>query len=250
MCSTMKWIGVILCLLLAGQMAAQKEHRLLRQGDKNYEQENLGAAESAYRKALEAKESAKGIYNLGNTVYQQGRYDEAVKHFEKAATSSSDPHMRANAFHNLGNSYFKQGEYAKSVEAYKNALRLNPNDYETKTNLIQALRNVPPPKPEEQQSEGDSNEDKENDEQNPQQKPQQEDDQNAGNEQDQPQPEDQDSNQDQQSSQGGQQNAANERDLSREEAERLLQIMENEEQKTMEKLRQARSRTCSSDKDW
>lgn len=241
----MKWIGLLILVLLAEVSVAQRDHRYLRQGDRNYEENDLGAAEEAYRKALEAQESAKGTYNLGNSIYQQGRYDEAIKHYEKAAEASRDPQARANAFHNLGNAYFQQGDYANSAEAYKNALRLSPNDMETKINLAQALRLIPPQPQEQQQQEGESEEQNEED----QQQQQQQDQQSSGQEQQQQQQQ-QEQNQDQQSQQSPAEASEEERNLSREEAERLLQIMENEEQKTMEKLRQAQSKACNSAKDW
>lgn len=241
----MKWIGLFLLLFLAELGVSQKDHRYLRQGDRNYEENDLSAAEEAYRKALEAKESAKGTYNLGNTIYKQGRYDEAIKHYERAAESSRESQARANAFHNLGNAYFQQGDYAKSVEAYKNSLRLNPADMETKINLAQAQRLIQPPPPEQDQQEGESEE--QNEENQDQQQQQQQQESSGDQEQQQNQQEQDQQQQDQQSPAEAREEEEN---LSREEAERLLQIMANEEQKTMEKLRQAQSQACNSAKDW
>lgn len=240
----MKWIGLFLLLFLADLAIAQKDHRYLRQGDRNYEENDLGAAEEAYRKALEAKETAKGTYNLGNTIYKQGRYDEAIKHYERAAESTQEPQARAHAYHNLGNAYFQQGDYAKSAEAYKNALRLNPADMETKINLAQAQHLIQPPPPEQDQQEGESEE--QNEENQDQQ--QQQDQQSSG--QDQQDQQQQEQDQQQQDQQSPAEAREQEENLSREEAERLLQIMANEEQKTMEKLRQAQSKACNSAKDW
>lgn len=241
----MKWIAfLLLVFFLTEPVIAQKDHRYLRRGDRNYEENDLGAAEEAYRKALEARESAKGTYNLGNTIYKQGRYDEAIKHFEKAAQESLNPQARANAYHNLGNAYFQQNDFAKSVDAYKNALRLNPDDMETKINLAQAQRLIPPqPEPDPQDGDSEENNDQEQD-----QEQQQQDQQSSGQEQDQQQQQDQ--SEDQQSEQSPAEAREEEENLSREEAERLLQIMANEEQKTMEKLRQAQSKACNSAKDW
>jgi tetratricopeptide (TPR) repeat protein len=244
----MKWTTFILLFFLVGSLNAQSAHRQLRKGDRQYKENDLGGAEDAYRRALESENSAQGSYNLGNTIYQQGRYGEAVKHYEKAAEESRVPEAKANAFHNLGNAYFQQQEYEKSVEAYKNALRLNPGDMETKINLAQAMRFLPPPAPQEQpQPEDGEGEEQEQDQQQDQN---QQNDQSSGEQpQEEQQPSD-DNNQDQQNQSSAGQPSDDEREISQEEAERLLDIMANEEQKTMEKLRQAQSKACGSSKDW
>lgn len=246
----MRWITIITILLCcAGVLGAQSAHKQLRKGDREYKGNDLSAAEDAYRRALESENSSQGSYNLGNTIYKQGRYSEAIKHYEKAAEDSRVPEAKANAFHNLGNAYFQQQEYEKSVEAYKNALRLNPDDMETKVNLAQAMRFLPPPAPQEQPQPEDG-EGEEDQEQNQDQE--QQNDQSSGDQQqqDEQQQQSQDQNQDQQNQSAAGQPSDDEREISREEAERLLEIMADEEQKTMEKLRQAQSKACGSSKEW
>lgn len=247
----MKWTILIILVAASLTVNAQTAHKQLRKGDREYKENDLSAAEDAYRRALEAENSAQGSYNLGNTIYKQGRYSEAIKHYEKAAEAGRSAEAKANAFHNLGNAYFQQQEYEKSVEAYKNALRLSPDDMETKVNLAQAMRFLPPPTPQEQ-PQPEQGEGEEDQEQNEDQEQQQQNEQNSGDQQpqDQQQQQDQQQNQDQQNQSASGQPSEDERDISQEEAERLLEIMANEEQKTMEKLRQAQSKACGSSKEW
>lgn len=206
---------------------AQSAHQFLRQGDKSYESEAYTQAEENYRKSLEKKNSVQGNYNLGNTIYKQERYEEAVSRYEAAARVAEDDLAKALAYHNLGNAFYKQQSYEKSIDAYKNSLRLNPKDIETKKNLALAQRQLQIQQQKQQQQE------QQNQQQEQQQDQQQQPEQN------------QQQQQDQQNSQPEQP-----QDLSKEEARKLLEIMEQEEQKVQQKLRKAQTKPNRSTKDW
>lgn len=219
--------------------AAQNDHKHLRDGDKAYQNGNFTDAEVSYRRALEKKKSDQGSYNLGNATYRQSHYDEAVRHYEAAANGASEPAVKAQAFHNLGNALYQKGKYKESIEAYKNALRLNPKDADTKKNLANALRRLPPPPPPQPQNQQGQGQDKKNQDPQQNQPPSQ-----GGQE-----PQDEQPQQPQQGEQpsggGGEQ-----QDLSKEEAQQLLDIMEGEDQKVQQKLRKAQSKNKKSPKDW
>ena len=238
------------CLFTSG-LTAQSGHTLLRQGDRNYKSQDYGKAEESYRKALEKEPSARGKYNLGNTIYKQDRYDEAVKRYEEAANSASDPALKSRAFHNLGNAYFQQKEFDKSIEAYKNALRLNPSDLETKYNLALAQKFLPPPPPP-QQNNDENQQDQNQQDQNQQQQNNDQQQQDQQQQQQQQQQEQQNQSQDQQNSQEGQsQNQPmKEKELTEEDIKQLLRSIAEEEKKTLEKLRQADAGACRSTKAW
>lgn len=235
-------MGVLLMSLLSASAAqAQAGHRQLRAGDKAYQQQRYDEAAQRYREALEQRNSAQGAYNLGNAAYQQENYDEAIRLYEEAARTAPTPEARAQAFHNLGNAYFKKEDFEKSAEAFKNALRLQPQDLSTKHNLALAQRLIPPPppkqQPENQQNQQQQNQQQQQQQQQPQNQPQQGDDQ-----QQQQQPQNPNEEEGQQRPQPG--------EMTREEAERLLKIVEDEEGKTMRKLRKAQGGGCASDKNW
>jgi tetratricopeptide (TPR) repeat protein len=234
---------IIICLGFSLFVQAQSQHRLLRSGDKSYQEENFNKAEEDYRKALEKKPSSKGSYNLGNSIYKQkDRFDRAGEYYLDAAEKASDPVLKSNAYHNLGNAYFNQQKYKESIEAYKNSLRLQPKDMQTKHNLSQAQMMLRQQEQQQQQQQQDSDEQNEEPEENQDDQEQQQQEQ-----QDQEQQQNQ-SQQDQQDSQP--QDAEEVPDLTREEAERLLKIMENEEQKTLEKMRRRQAKGCKSEKEW
>jgi len=136
------YILVFITLFFSGALLAQSSHKLLRSGDNAYEDDNFQAAEERYRKALEEKNTTKGAYNLGNSIYQQKRFDEAIRHYSNAAETAKDNTTKSKAYHNLGNSLYAKQDFEESINAYKNALRLDPKDVETKFNLGQAQRQL------------------------------------------------------------------------------------------------------------
>ena len=189
-------------LLCVGSVAAQKEERKnVRAGNKQYHKEQFTEAEIAYRKGIDVNpRSTEGIYNLGNTLYHQEKYQEAAEQYQLIAGQSTrmlneDPdnaERLAQTFHNIGNVGMKSQEYQQSIEAYKNALRLNPNDDETRYNLALAQKLLE----DQQQEQQDQDQDKQDDEQQEQQQDQQQQDQ---------QQDEQDQQQDQQPEQQEQQ---------------------------------------------
>ena len=78
-------------------------------------------------------------FNLGDALYKQGKYPEALQQFAKSVPlEKNDKGKVAAAFHNIGNSLFKSKEYDKSINAYKAALKINPQDKQTRYNLALA----------------------------------------------------------------------------------------------------------------
>jgi tetratricopeptide (TPR) repeat protein len=229
--------------LIAVAINAQESHKWLRKGDSAYEEQNYSDAEVNYRRALEKESSTKGSYNLGNATYRQDRFEEAIKHYAQAAENAKDDPTKAKAYHNLGNAYFNNKKYQESIEAYKNALRLNPNDQGTKQNLANALRRLPPPQDQQQQQnqqQNNKNQQQKDDKQQPP-PPQQQQDQPQKQDPNKPRPDQ------------GKPNEADEaqpEDMSKEEAAKLLEIMDQEEQNVQQKLRKAQSKSKRPTKDW
>ena len=117
---------LLLCTCGPALLHAQEAHRALRRGDQAYRDKNYAQAEQEYADAVTADNSAKGNYNLGNALYENGEYAEAAKRYEEAAGLAEDPDVRSRAYRNLGDSYYRQENYEQAVEAYKNSLRITP----------------------------------------------------------------------------------------------------------------------------
>ena len=101
-------------------------------GDKFFRDSAFMEAEESYRKANELRPEFKYQYNIGNSLYNQGRTKEAADYYEKSISSSNSEAIKSKAYYNLGNSHFNQKQYDKSIEAYKESLKRNPNDLENK----------------------------------------------------------------------------------------------------------------------
>ena len=249
---------IISCVLLTAVLSAQTAHKHLRTGDKSYEQQNYSKAEENYRKAVNKDNSPKSNYNLGNAVYQQEKYKEAVKHYQTTAQNAKDESVKSKAFYNMGNAHLNayqkaEGEEAKdkqqhlkdAIDAYKHALRSNPKDMDAKHNLTMALQEM------KQQQQNQQNKDQNKDNQNKknednkdkqqenkdQGKQDQQQDQKKNGQEDQNQPQEQDGKKEEQ-------------EINKQEAEKLLQIMNDEERKVQEKLNKSKSKRSKSNKDW
>ena len=89
------------------------------------------------------KPEAKNMYNIGNSLYSQGRTKEAISAYESAVQLEDRRMNKArNAYYNLGNSYFAEKNFEKSIDAYKEGLKLNPSDIQAKQNPRSLLNNI------------------------------------------------------------------------------------------------------------
>ena len=229
----MRLISLTLLIALPIVIYGQSAHKHKRAGDLFYDQREFNVAEEEYRKANAIDESSTGAFNLGNAIYQQERYDEAVAQYERAAEQAADPKLKAGAYYNLGNTHMQAQQFDKGIEAYINALKADPEDIDTKKNLTMALQQLQ--------------------QQQQQQQQQQDQEQSEGDEEQESEPEDQpqqgqdDAQQEDQVPQPGEDQ---QQDLSREEAEQLLRIVDAEDQKVQEKLRKGAGEKKKPKKDW
>jgi Ca-activated chloride channel homolog len=211
---------------------AQKDVKLLRQGNKLYNQGKYKEAEVDYRKALEInKESDKGKFNLGTAVYQEKNFNEATKIFEDLSSKQLDKSTKAKIYHNYGNSLLESKQYEQSIAAYKNSLLNYPADKDTKYNLEYAKSMLKKQQQQKQQNKQDKNQDKKDQEKKDQEN----------------QKKDQ-QNKDQNKSQSQDQN----KKISKEDAERMLEALKNDEKKTMAKLKKSKAKVQQVviEKDW
>ena len=91
----------------------------------NYERDPV-QEEYHYKQALRADRNySPALNNYGTLLFSQGRYQEALDKFKRAA---HDPGYegRASAFSNMGAAYKALGKPEQAREAYVRALRLNP----------------------------------------------------------------------------------------------------------------------------
>lgn len=220
----------------------QSTHAPLLKGDRAYDRKQYKAAEKQYRIAADRDNwNPQALYNLGNTLYQQGNWADAEQRFRQAASQAKTPASRADALHNLGDSFLKQKKYQDAVKAYEESLRHRPADPGTKQNLQMAKKKLR----EEEQKQREQ-----------QQKNQQQNQQEQDQKQDQPQqPNQNQQNQEQSPQQQDQQRQQQEKQekIKKEEAKRLLETaIGPEDRKNAQKYRAAQQQSSpkGSKKDW
>ena len=241
-------LSLFVILLLVNCGFSQSNRSTLNEGVDKYDEKKYTDAEVDFRKVVESSpKSFEANYNLGNTYYKLEKYDEAIKSYQSAFENAKDNESRAKIFHNVGNSLLKSNKIEQSVEAYKTALKYNPNDQDTKYNLSYALEMLKN-KDKNKQDKNDQNKNDQN-KQDQQQKQNQNQDQQSKdqNKQDQQQqPKDQEAKQDN-TKQPQQQK---EQKISKDEAQRILDALKNNEKDLQKQLRKVKAKVRKTDKDW
>ncbi|MCK4853526.1 MAG: tetratricopeptide repeat protein [Bacteroidales bacterium] len=238
-----------LIFMLPVLVHGQAERKYVRQGNKQYKEEVFDESEILYRKALEKEQqSYSGEFNLGDAMYKQEKFEDAARSFHKLAENQTDPIKLGELYHNLGNSFLKANQLEASIEAYKQSLRNNPADNETRHNLAYAQQMQ---QQQQDQKDQDQNQDKQDQDQNQDKQDQDKDKQDQDQNQDKDK-QDQDQNQDQQDQNQDQQQQQQQPQISREDAQRMLQALQQDEQDLQEKLKKQKAQATKVKvlKDW
>ncbi|MDE3058613.1 MAG: tetratricopeptide repeat protein [Bacteroidota bacterium] len=225
--------GILLLSSSLHPAAAQSLRGHINDGNKLYKKQQYADAEAEYKKMLNKdNQLLQGYFNLGDAQYKQQRYDEALQNYETALSRTKDQKIQAQLYHNIGNVHFDGKQYQESINAYKHALRLNPNDEETKYNLAYAERMLKqqPPNQQNKQNKNDKNNQDRN---------------NKKNQQHQQQNQQQDQKKNQAQPQGQQQ-----KQMSKAEAQRILEALRNDEKEVQKKLRRHAAVKTNVEKDW
>ncbi len=213
---------LILLVILAGMLhsvSAQNERRFIRNGTDHYDNEEYVESEVEFRKALEkAPNSFEGRFNLGDALFKQEKIDEAIQQFQSLTNSTDDKEKLSDIYHNIGNGFFAKKELEKSIEAYKEALRNDPDDDETRYNLIVAQKLRDKQKEKEQKQKKDQ--EKQKQEQKKQQQKQQQ----------------------QQKQKQQQQQPKQQQGMSKEDAERILRSIDENEKEIQKRIRKSKEK--------
>jgi len=243
-CFTKRFVVFILSLLVYSglQAQSQQERKYIREGNKKYAEQKFPDAEVNYKKAMEdQKKSLKARFNLGDAMYKQGRYQEAADIFSDLAASEKNKTDLSKIYHNLGNSLLMDKKIPESVQAYKKALLNNPDDMQTKHNLAFAQRLLQQPPP--QQTKNQNKQQNQNQNQQQNKKDQSGKNNNKDN---------QDKNKQQNQNQQNQQQNGSKQGMSKEDANRILQALQNDEKQTRDKMnkQQFAAKRVLTDKNW
>lgn len=234
-------------LMFVAPLNGQTVRSHVSDGNKSFGKQNYADAEVAYKKALEKDPKSKEAqFNLGNAYYKQQRYDESARQFANTVLAMGPDTHRAKAYYNLGNSLFKANKIQESIEAYKQSLKLNPDDDDARYNLEMARKRQQDQQQQQknQQKNQDKNQGKNQDQQDKQEQNQQ---QNQKKEQEQQQ---QSQTQEAKQDKTQQQETRKLNQMPKQEAERILEALRNNEKEVQKNLRKREGVRVRVEKDW
>ena len=228
----------ILSLLLVASavqvFAQQKTDRdYLRSGNKLYNDSLFIKAEVDYRKALEINpKSTDAMFNLANALLMQQKAKEAMEQYESVSKIEKDKDKLAQIYHNMGVILQSSKQLPQCIEAYKESLRNNPKDDETRYNLALAQKQL------KDQQQNQQNQDQQQQQQQKQEEEKQ--DQNKDQQE-----------QDQKDQQQNQQQQQNKNEMSKENAQQLLNAVMQDEKNVQDKVKkQIQIQGKKLEKDW
>ena len=108
-------------------------HQALEAGEASEIRGDLGVALAFYERALDSTEPqvvAEAHFRVGRVAWRQGRFDDALSEYEKAATLARTlalQGLRARVENGIGAVHYARGAYAQARASYLTTLGLQVN---------------------------------------------------------------------------------------------------------------------------
>lgn len=231
-CMRLGAINLLFMLYFTGSLYAQADRKFIRHGNREYEKNKFSESEISYRRAIDKnKASGDAVFNAGDALYKQKKYEDAGKQFIESHKMNEAKDKRSESMYNLGNSLLMANKLQESIEAYKNSLKLKPENMEAKYNLAYA-QDLLKKQQEQQKQQQQQNKDKKDQSKDQEKKK----DENKKQDQKQNNQDKQDNQQEQK-----QQDQQQQQSISKEDAERLLNAIANDEKNVQEKVKLAKA---------
>lgn len=264
--------AALLALLVLAAPAAVRARSVdagkVKSGNRYYEAGEYDKAATLYVESLgdtlHLPRHYQGVlYNLGNTLFQQKKFEDAIKAYQ--GSFSEDSTLTGRMLYNRGNALLESGDPRAAVESYLQALQYLPDDEDVRHNLELALEQLRQQQQQQQQQGSNDREkdrDREREQRGDEQRQQQQDRERGRDEQPRPQPDSTraeppqpDSTRAAQPPQPDSTRAAQPAQvdlnkLSREDAVRILRALEEQEKKLQAQRRKAAFKKKTTGKDW
>jgi len=128
------FIGLLSILLVAGSSFAETS------GEDLYERGSYLDAESYFReKDMNNPKDPRWRYNRGCAAFKSDQLDASLSSFNSVTKRTEDPELLFRASYNAGNVLFQKGDFASASQFYIQALKIKPDDEDTRHNLSLAL---------------------------------------------------------------------------------------------------------------
>ncbi len=233
---SLKYLIVPAVLLASSGICAQTTRASVNKGVNLYGQRKYIDSEIEFKKGLEkTPDNFQANFDLGDSYYKEGKYEDALRSYNAALQKAGSDESKARVYHNMGNALLKDQKVKESIGAYTQALKLNPNDDETKYNLSYALDML---KNQNQQNKNNKNNDKDKNKQN----------QDKQNKKNQDQQNNQQNKNDQKNQQQNQQSPPPK--ISKDQAEAIFTALNNDEKNLQKQLRKMKGQPTKTTKDW
>jgi Ca-activated chloride channel homolog len=138
---------IAIALALTGCTTAGRE---ARRGERLFAEGRWREAFEAFQKSIDAGAGRALEYDAGNALYRMHHYEDAIKRYQNLPDDSTRLYQ-ATRF-NLGNAYVRAAEEVDednrgqplrlAIAAFEEVLRMNPHDTEAKWNLELAVRRL------------------------------------------------------------------------------------------------------------
>ena len=103
---------------VASKCTVRKKY--IRKGNREYEKNKFSESEISYRKAIDKnKQSPDAVFNVGDALYKQNKFEEAGKQFVENTNENRDKIKKSAGLYNLGNSLLKANKVQESIELIK-----------------------------------------------------------------------------------------------------------------------------------
>lgn len=137
------YIIAMLCLLSSQALLAQRSKIQLQKANEAYRSGRYADAEDIYTKVKGNAQMLKvAKFGQATALYKQGKWQESAKIYQELLkdTEVLTEEQTAQILHNLGNISMKGKAYEQAIELYQDALIANPNDDDTRYNLVLAQK--------------------------------------------------------------------------------------------------------------
>ena len=222
-----------------------------RKANEAYENGNYEQAAELYRQAIEEEpQNARLHFNLASALYKLGRTEEALQSYDRFENLSESPQEQSYGSYNQGTMLTEEDKYDEAAEYFREALRKNPNDRDARHNYELALQRQ---QQQEQQQQQQQDSGGENDQENEDQQDQQQGNNNQQQNQDENQqpPNNGQQNDQQQEQEEERQPQPKPTEMTTEEAQNILDALEQLERELLENMKKESSETQSTnEKDW